>query len=341
MIVHDTAHRARSGFTLVELLVVITIIGILVGLLLPAVQAAREAARRMKCANSLKQISLASHNFESAYRSFPPGVQQLSFVPAPRYRGITLFVYLLPFLEQGNVSSDWDLVDPLNNTVGGVKAKTAQVFATLLCPSDIIPVNPLDTGSNRWYGLTSYGGNGGSRSYDPQFATNDGIFHVIGPGSQTNPTGKPIRMQSVTDGLSNTVLFGERSHLDSNQDTFVANLTPPSGQFLNPMSSVGWWGNSGGRLAAGDVTLSAYARINFRVPAPHSQGGTMSPPVTNYNSYQYYHERRTCAFGSSHTGGANFAIADGSVRFVTDSLPELVLQQLCVRNDGAVVDALN
>ncbi len=129
-------------------------------------------------------------------------------------------------------------------------------------------------------------------------------------------------MGEVTDGLSQTVLFGERSHFDPNHDTFAANISAPMGQFLNAMRLVGWWANSGGRLAAGDVTMSAYAPINFRVLAPFSQGGTMVPPATNFNSYQYYYERRLCAFGSLHPGrGANFAMGDASVRFVLDSLP--------------------
>jgi prepilin-type processing-associated H-X9-DG protein len=146
-----------------------------------------------------------------------------------------------------------------------------------------------------------------------------------------------MRIADVTDGLTNTVLFGERSHLDANHDSFVANLTPISGQSLNRMGEVGWWANSGGRLAAGDVTLSAYAPINYRVPADFANAANMTPPVTGAASYQYYNDRRTCAYGSSHAGGANFALGDGSVRFLRETLPLVTLQQLCVRNDGAVV----
>lgn len=328
--------KRQLGFTLIELLVVIAIIAILIGLLLPAVQKVREAAARMQCSNNLKQISLGSHGYHDANERFPPGVYQLSFPSPPRFRGITLFVELLPYIEQDNLARGWDKIDPLTNTVGGPDARTATVISTYICPSDIIPENPIDTGS-RWYGITSYGGNGGTQSYDPQFATNDGIFFVIGPGSQTAPTSKAIRIADVTDGLSNTVLFGERSHVDPNHDSFANNLSAPSGQFLNPMSNVGWWANSGGRLSAGDVTLSAYAEINYRVPRNFADAEAMVPPVSDFESYRFYNERRICAFGSNHTGGANFALADGSIRFIRDSLPLVILQRLCVRNDGEVV----
>jgi prepilin-type N-terminal cleavage/methylation domain-containing protein/prepilin-type processing-associated H-X9-DG protein len=322
----------HRGFTLIELLVVIAIIAILIGLLLPAVQKVREAAARMKCSNNLKQLALAAHNYHGANEKFPPGVNQLSFAAAPKFRGVTLFVYLAPFMEQDNLTRDWNLTDPLVNTqlpAPGPTAKTATLVPILLCPSDVINgPNPVDSGSNRWYALTSYGGNGGSRSYDPASASNDGIFFVIGPGSQTAPTGQPVRIADVTDGLSNTALFGERSHVDPNNDAVAPGIVPPSGQFINTMGQVGWWANSGGRLAAGDVTMSAFAPLNYRVPA--------NPPTT-YAAYFPLYEQRVNAFGSQHSGGSNFALADGSVRFVRDSIDATNLRRLCVRNDGEVL----
>jgi prepilin-type processing-associated H-X9-DG protein len=157
------------------------------------------------------------------------------------------------------------------------------------------------------------------------------MFLVIGPGSQTAPTGKPVRVADVTDGLSNTALFGERSHFDPNNDAAAAVVVPPSGKFVNQMGSVGWWANSGGRLAAGDVTMSAFAPLNYRVQA--------NPP-TDYGGFLPLYERRVNAFGSQHTGGANFALADGSVRFVQDAIDATNYQRFCVRNDGLTV-ALN
>jgi prepilin-type N-terminal cleavage/methylation domain-containing protein/prepilin-type processing-associated H-X9-DG protein len=317
----------RPAFTLIELLVVIAVIAILIGLLLPAVQKVREAAARVKCQNNLKQIALAAHNYEGVHQHYPPGVHMLTFAAQPRFRGVTLFVYLAPYIEQENVTKDWNLTDPLVNTTlpaPGPAARTATVVSTYLCPSDVIPQNPVNTGSNRWYALTSYGGNGGSRSYDPATAANDGVFFVIGPGSQTAPNGKPVRIADLADGLSNTAFFGERSHVDPNNDAAAGMITPPSGSFVNPMANIGYWANSGGRLAAGDVTMSAFVPINYRVPPP---------PDATYEDL----ERRVNAFGSQHPGGANFALCDGSVRFVRESLALDMLRRFCIRNDGQVV----
>jgi prepilin-type N-terminal cleavage/methylation domain-containing protein/prepilin-type processing-associated H-X9-DG protein len=319
--------KMRTAFTLVELLVVIAIIGILIALLLPAVQAAREAARRGQCQNHLKQIALSAHNYESVYGSFPPGVTMLQFPSAPRYRGVTLFVYLAPFIEQGNVTSEWNLADPLVNTTlpaPGAGSRTATVVPSFTCPSDLIPSNPVDTGSNRWYALTSYGGNGGRRSYDPAAATNDGVFFVIGPGSQTAPTGKPVRAADILDGLSNTSLLGERSHYDPNNDAAAATVSPPGGSFANKMGQIGYWANSGGRLAAGDVSMSAFAPINYEVPATGAVYADM--------------ELRVNAFGSLHPGGANFALGDGSARFLRETISAAVLERLCMRRDGETVN---
>ena len=145
--------RKRSGFTLIELLVVIAIIGILIGLLLPAVQAAREAARRMQCQNNLKQVSLATHNFENTHKEFPPGLTTFQYRPNPRGRvvnwyGNTVFTYILPYIEEQAIFEMWDWSetfqaatrntrDPSNPRQQSEKAASAQLVEAYLCPSDL------------------------------------------------------------------------------------------------------------------------------------------------------------------------------------------------------------
>lgn len=160
------------------------------------------------------------------------------------------------------------------------------------------------------------------------------MFWVVGPGSQTDPTGQPIRLADVTDGLSNTLLFGERSHFDRNHDSFAANLTPPGGQFLNAMGRTGWWCAIRRAARRRRRFAQQHVPINFKIPSPFSAGGSMVPPATTYSAYLYYNDRRISAFGSNHPGGANFALADGSVRFLTQTLSLVNLQRLSVRNDG-------
>jgi prepilin-type N-terminal cleavage/methylation domain-containing protein len=154
-----------AGFTLVELLVVIAIIGILVALLLPAVQAAREAARRMQCSNNLKQLALATHNYHDRLGSFPPGTLLSRFATRPKLRGPSLFIFILNEMEQSSLRGMLDLANPLNNEIGGRSAPSAIVLPVLVCPSDAIGENPINhNDGDRWHALTSYGGNGGTGS---------------------------------------------------------------------------------------------------------------------------------------------------------------------------------
>jgi prepilin-type N-terminal cleavage/methylation domain-containing protein/prepilin-type processing-associated H-X9-DG protein len=319
-----------TGFTLVELLVVIAIIGILIALLLPAVQAAREAARRMQCANNLKQIALAAHNYHAALRTFPPGLNQFEFPSSPAFRGTSLFVFLLPYLEQANVRADWDYGQPLNNLAGGLSARSAAVIPSLVCPSDRIVDNPVSK-SDGCQGMTSYGGNGGTRSYYPDHATTDGVFHTTGPASHPQANQQPVTIGMIADGTSNTLLFGERDHEDPKYETFA------SRNFGQSMRYLGTWAAIGGRRRIGDVTMSAHAPINYRLPFDYEHYQTADPPISSSADYAYYEDLRTCAWGSRHPGGANFALADGSVRFLSDSLPQTTLRALSTRAGSEVV----
>ena len=328
--------RRSSGFTLVELLVVIAIIGILIALLLPAVQAAREAARRSQCINHLRQLGLAAHNYHDALKTFPPGLNQFRFPDSPQYRGVSLFAFLLPYIEQTALAQSWDYGAPMNNTSGGTAARSAIVMATYVCPSDIIRDNPV-LDQNAYYGMTSYGGNAGQRSYVPPgqataIATLDGIFHTTGPASIPNPLQQPVNLAMIIDGTSNTLLFGERCHNDANFESFVA----PG--WTTTLQILGQWAAMGGRRRIMDVTMSGYAPLNYRLPFNYDNRAQANPPANSANAFRTtYEELRWTAWGSQHPGGANLAFADGSARFLSETLPAATLQALSTRAGGEVV----
>lgn len=317
---------AGRGFTLLELLVVIAVLGILVGLLLPAIQFAREAARRMQCASQLKQLALAATIHAEAKRHYPPGALQWYFNEAVSHRGIPLFAFLLPYLEQDNALVRWDYENPINNTSQGAHSNTAVVLPLFLCPSDPIPRNPIVMSNRDWhYAIGSYGGNGGTRSYFPMEATADGVFHTTGEASEPQRHQTPVRPRDITDGLSHTLMFGERSHRDENYSSFN------QAGWGEPLAEWGWWGASASRKMIGHVTMSAHAPINYRLPFSFADRGGQDPPANSFSQFQTYVDRRMCAYGSGHPGGVNFAFADGSVRFTADHLSMELLRDLSTR----------
>jgi prepilin-type processing-associated H-X9-DG protein len=313
--------------TLIELLVVIAIIAVLIGLLVPAVQKVREAAANAQCNNNLKQLGLAAHHHHDARGKFPNGLHTVETIGGRYANGTCWEVELLPYFEQENLKNKWDYNDYRNNVAGGMNATTAQVLKVLLCPSDSLPgpvwfaaVNaqlPQYAYASGFYGLSSYGGNAGRWSGNGVRATLDGIFFQD----------SSIRIRDVTDGTSATFLFGERSHLDPEFDRLAFAYDP----IFYPLGKAGKWAavhaTSGGSIL--ERLLSTPVPINYQVPA-----GTTSEEFLASTGAE---NKRFRAFGSGHPGGANFAFADGSVRFLSESTPVETLQALSTRAGGEVV----
>jgi prepilin-type N-terminal cleavage/methylation domain-containing protein/prepilin-type processing-associated H-X9-DG protein len=304
----------RRGFTLIELLVVIAIIAVLIALLLPAVQKVRESANRMRCANNLKQIALSTHHFHDAHGKFPTGARLPVYVGDRPTGGTNLWVELLPYFEQDNLRDKWDPCDNRNNVAGGKNATQAQVIQILICPSDALPetmVENTTTFSPHWswgfYGVSSYGGNAGTLSL-PFNISRDGIFWID----------SRVGFKDIADGSSNTFLFGERYHRDPEYDVRKPVVSP----VMPSLAEHGKWGFVASTGVMANVTLSTPVPIDYRVPP----GGELSTV-----------QNRTCAFGSGHIRGANFAFVDGSVHFVSESIALPTLRALSTRAGGEVV----
>jgi prepilin-type N-terminal cleavage/methylation domain-containing protein len=276
--------RRLRGFTLVELLVVIAIIGILVALLLPAVQAAREAARRSQCQNNLKQIGIGLHNHQSAYKRLPPmsrydGARTgANPAQAQGERG-NLWIYLLPFVEQENVYKLSELQSPRNPSIddGGtaplsLASKTIQVY---LCPSD--PTNePIAQWTNGWV-VGNYAAN-----HDAFHNPNDGGWMSAWDSGRNSYTAK--LGASHPDGTSNTIGVAEAYGHCQGAGTLWAHET---------------------------VTPDWHAMFNDWNARGVNSKFQMRPTVAQCNRYLPQ---------SSHTGGIQIMLLDGSVRSLTDSI---------------------
>jgi prepilin-type N-terminal cleavage/methylation domain-containing protein len=333
--------RYPGAFTLVELLVVIAIIGILVGLLLPAVQAAREAARRMQCSNNLKQLGLAIHNYEIASKTLP-----ITYFRNNPQREASWILMTLPFIEQGSIYNQWDFrfsaltannLDPrigpslVTPNVGSNAWLLGQRLSALLCPSESHFSDGVTTGSNVInhqtaalnnvkIGLTNYKGVMGSNYQWGQIQVTTGPwatgrFGTSGHG-YVSPTGMfgrgdngqniPTRFRDVSDGLSNTLMIGE--------STFAANA-------LN-----GWYHWNGvQKTCVGPINRPAVCAAGLT--QPRAQGWVTCRGDWPNNE----------GFHSFHTGGAQFSIGDGSVRFISDSIELALYRNLSTCGGGEVI----
>ncbi len=291
--------RAHSGFTLVELLVVIAIIGVLVGLLLPAVQAAREAARRMQCTNHLRQLGLAVHNYESANRRIPSGWIASNAHGEP---GWGWAAALLPYMEGSNVHQQIDFGRPIADAHHASVRMT--VIPTFLCPSDTGPnlfaiaagdghdhdhshdygAYTVDDGSEKLFQVSksNYVGMFGTFEIEDAPYNGNGMFYG---NSRT-------KFSDVTDGLSNTLMSGERSS------------------------------RLGGSLWQGNIAAASEPHARILGVADHGP----NDPQAHFED-----------FSSNHTGGVNFMRADVSVSFISDNIDVSVYQAMATRAGGEVV----
>ncbi len=345
---------ARAGFTLVELLVVIAIIGVLVGLLLPAVQSAREAARRMSCSNNLKQIGLAMHNYHSTFNVFPSNMGSLA--PGIPTRGSSWLVQILPQMEQTAIYEKLTFIGTDFSTQDGVN-RNWDVLQQASVPGYNCPSNPMErervnnaNALTRTFGspttyktqIADYVGNvgyyhtPGTRQGDPRWTpggrsdgsrnvwTGYGWMQDAGVIGINNSMYKNPRFASITDGTSQTIAAGEHSN-------FMKDANGTTQYDSRPSSHAGGAWNAGpafhGWLGwTANVTASRYP-----INSIYSGNSTQRFGYTLHNGYR-----------SAHIGGAMFTMADGSVRFVTDSIDfGDIFMAMSGRNDSFVINEVN
>lgn len=303
--------KRRSGFTLIELLVVIAIIAILIALLLPAVQQAREAARRSTCKNKMKQLGLALHNYHDTHRIFPSGVvtNATGACPSPTRGGAPWTVMILPFIDQ---SPRYQQFDTASGTYFGLypggggssnSEATRQLERNAIyeCPSD---PNSNESNANLSYMAVMGGCVDGSSagccnvtSYPNQrIGSNNGMFF----------NNSAIRLRDLTDGSTNLFMLGESRYMQLRGGNATYYATWASGFYL-----------SGGPMYSSSVAIQS--PINAFTENPSSAS---------------IHHIMNRAMGSYHVGGAHHAMADGSVHFVSENIDMTLYRAVARRADA-------
>ena len=344
----------RGGFTLVELLVVIAIIGILISLLLPAVQSARESARRTQCTNNLKQLALGALNYEGTYKRFPPGKLR-----GNSSREWSMFARMLPFLEQEGL---YDRI-PFDLAPDDQQPAREAKLTGLLCPTDSRAL--LDPPGSIVLGKSSYRGNAGADVGHWFVATpnnqsreiNNGIFLAFFTKAVDKNQHQKfgITLSEILDGTSNTALFAEMAVGDDNNQ-----LVDPKGDWYN-VAGIALTNST----SLGQNLTDMFNRCQAVAPSTmkgagqqFSQGGR-NWSNGNYIPVRYNHvmapNTKSCAtLGSNataginnngsattasslHPGGVNVALCDGSTRFVQERISINVWRALGGRNDGKPV----
>lgn len=311
----------RRGFTLIELLVVIAIIAVLIALLLPAVQQAREAARRSQCKNNLKQLGLALHNYHDTFRTFPIGCRSDS---AGGW-GQSWWVGVLPYIDQGPLYNQWNHSIANAGYTGQISLLDGVKIPVAKCPSSALPDTTTANGGTAGLGLANYTGISGAYpdpTGRPATATaySDGTFTTGGVLFFNSK----ISIRDITDGTTNTMLVGEQSDF----------LTDPTGAKVMNISSYPhsmWMGSTGGNERPFNTTTVRFTP-GYKISEAVGSGG-VGCPLTGVCGNMGSNN----PIQSAHIGGAHVLLGDGAVRFISANINLNTFLYLATRDDGQVL----